>query len=269
MKRNLACGACLLLFLGTASAVYAQDRDRGYTQDRDRGYAQNRDRDRDQRDQSEEARRVHLAGQAFQDVMAAPDNAIPQAILDRAVGIAIFPNVVKLAVGFGGERGKGVLSVRDPRTNTWSRPAFLTLTGGSWGAQIGGQAADIILVVMNRQGLDSLMRSEFKIGGQAEAAAGPVGRHAGASTDAAMRAKILSYSRSRGLFAGVSISGASVHEDVDANQHFYGERFHTEEIVLRNAVSRPVPQVVANFRETLDRYFMSDRRATSGRKDDK
>jgi SH3 domain-containing YSC84-like protein 1 len=217
---------------------------------------------------SDEAKRVREAAQAFQSVMHAPDNAIPQAILDKAEGIAVFPNVLKLAMGFGGERGKGVISVRNRETNTWSAPAFLTLTGGSWGAQIGGESADIILVVMNRRGLESLMNSEFKLGGEAEAAAGPVGRRAAASTDAAMHAQILSYSRARGLFAGVSLSGASVHEDMDSNEAFYGNRLHTREITLEGA-TKTAPQVVAVWRNTLDKYFMSDRAATSGRKDEK
>jgi lipid-binding SYLF domain-containing protein len=179
----------------------------------------------------------------------------------------VFPNVVKVAMGFGGERGKGVLSIRNRQTNTWSAPAFLTLTGGSWGAQIGGQSADIILVIMNRRGLESLMNSEFKIGGEVEAAAGPVGRRAAASTDAAMRAQILSYSRARGLFAGVSLSGAAVQEDIDANEGFYGNRLHTREIAIEGRTRR-APQSVAVWRNTLDKYFMSDRAATSGKKDD-
>ncbi len=216
---------------------------------------------------SEEAKRVRMAAEAFQDIMRAPDDAIPQAILDRAEGIAVFPSVFKVALGFGGEHGKGVLSVRNRETNTWSAPAFLTLTGGSWGAQIGGESADIVLVIMNRRGLESLMESEFKIGGEAEAAAGPVGRRAAASTDAAMRAQMLSYSRSRGLFAGVSLSGASIHEDIDANENFYGRRLHTEEIALHHA-TRTAPQVVAVWRDTLEKYFMADRAATSGKRDD-
>lgn len=215
--------------------------------------------------ESDEAKRIRMASEAFRDIMQAPDKAIPQAILDRAEGVAVFPNVLKLALGFGGERGKGIISVRNRQTNTWSAPAFLTLTGGSWGAQIGGQSADIILVVMNQRGLESLMNSEFKIGGSAEAAAGPVGRSASASTDAAMRAQILSYSRSRGLFAGVSLNGAAVTEDMDSNEHFYGSRLHTREIAVERK-ARTAPQLVADWRTTLEKYFMSERAATSGKK---
>jgi lipid-binding SYLF domain-containing protein len=217
--------------------------------------------------QSDEVKRVRMASESFQEIMQAPDRAIPQAILDRAEGIAVFPNVLKVAMAFGGEHGKGVISVRNRETNAWSAPAFLTLTGGSWGAQIGGQSADIILVIMNRRGLESLMNSEFKVGGEAEAAAGPVGRRAAADTDAAMRAQILSYSRSRGLFAGVSLGGASVHEDVNANESFYGRRLHTREITLEGRTRR-APQAVAEWHHTLDKYFMADRAATSGKKDE-
>jgi SH3 domain-containing YSC84-like protein 1 len=215
---------------------------------------------------SDEAKRLRMASDAFGEIMRAPDNAIPQSILDKAEGIAVFPNVIKVAMGFGGERGKGVISVRNRETNTWSAPAFLTLTGGSWGAQIGGESADIVLVIMNRRGLESLMRSEFKIGGEAEAAAGPVGRRAAASTDAAMHAQILSYSRSRGLFAGVSLSGAAVGEDMDSNENFYGARLHTQEIALEGK-ARTAPQLVAVWRNTLEKYFLSGRAATTGKKD--
>lgn len=216
-----------------------------------------------------EAERVREAAQVFHAVMQAPDNAIPQYILDRAEAIAVFPNVVKAAFIVGGERGHGIISVRNRLDNTWSAPAFLTITGGSWGAQIGGESADVVLMIMNRSGVEKLMKNQFKIGGEAEAAAGPVGRRASASTDIAMHAEILSYSRSRGLFAGVSLSGASVHEDIDANEAFYGRRLHTAEVALEH-IARPVrPQSVGFWRDTLNQYFQSGRAATSGRKDDK
>jgi SH3 domain-containing YSC84-like protein 1 len=220
------------------------------------------------RSQSDEARRVREAATVFAQVMNAPDKAIPQAILDKADAVAVFPSVIKAAFIVGGERGKGVISVRNRTTNSWSAPAFLTLTGGSWGAQIGGRSADIVLVVMNAAGVEKLMQSQFKIGGDAEAAAGPVGRRAGADTDIQLQAGILSYSRSRGLFAGVSLNGASVHEDIDANESFYGQRLHTREVTLRGAKpAGAAPQAVAAWRDTLSKYFMSDRAATSGRKE--
>lgn len=220
------------------------------------------------RPQSDETKRVREAAEVFADIMKSPDRAVPQAILDKAEAIAVFPNVIKAAFVVGGERGKGVISVRNRVKDTWSAPAFLTLTAGSWGAQIGGQSADLVLVIMNRRGVDKLMQNQFKIGGQAEAAAGPVGRSASASTDIQMHAEILSYSRSRGLFAGVSLSGASVHEDIDANEAFYGQRFHTREIAYRSVRPTAVaPQAVAAWRDTLNKYFLSERAATSGKKD--
>jgi lipid-binding SYLF domain-containing protein len=219
------------------------------------------------RSQSEEARRVREAAAVFTDVMKAPDHAIPQAILDKAEAIAVFPNVIKAAFVVGGERGHGIISVRNRATGTWSEPAFLTLTGGSWGAQIGGESADIVLVVINRGGVEKLLQNQFKVGGEAEASAGPVGRRASASTDIQMHAEILSYSRSRGLFAGVSLSGASIHEDIDANDAFYGRRLHTGEVVLAASAPKPlVPMAVAAWRETLNGYSVA---ATSGRRDDK
>lgn len=224
----------------------------------------------EQRAQSDEAKRVREAATVFADIMRAPDRAVPEAILGKAEAIAVFPNVIKAAFVVGGERGKGIISVRNRTTNTWSAPAFLTLTAGSWGAQIGGQSADIVLIIMNRRGVDKLMQNQFKIGGEAEASAGPVGRRASASTDIQMHAEILSYSRSRGLFAGISVSGASVHEDIDANEAFYGQRFHTREVTLGTARPTPVvPQAVAAWRDTLNKYALSERAATSGRKDDR
>jgi lipid-binding SYLF domain-containing protein len=206
----------------------------------------------------------------FSEIMNAPDHAVPQAILDRAEAVAVFPNVIKAAFVFGGERGKGIISVRNRETNTWSAPGFVTITAGSWGAQIGGQSADIVLVVMNRRGVEKLLQDQFKVGGEAEAAAGPVGRHVSAATDAQLHAQILSYARSRGLFAGVSLSGASLHEDIDANEAFYGQRLHTREVVTGAVRPSPaVPQAVAAWRGTLNKYFLSDRAATSGRKEDR
>ncbi len=217
------------------------------------------------RSQSEEAKRVREAAEAFAAVMKAPDNAIPEGILNKAEAIAVFPNVIKAAFVVGGQHGNGIISVRNRETGTWSPPAFLSLTGGSWGAQIGGESADIVLLVMNRRGVDKLLQSQFKIGGEAEASAGPVGRRAEASTDIQMHAEILSYSRSRGLFAGISLSGASVHENINDNEDFYGKRLHTREIVLAPAPPRPaVPEAVAVWRNTLNEFSLA---ATSGRKD--
>jgi len=189
--------------------------------------------------QSDEADRIKEAGVILGEIMAAPDKAIPVSVLERAEAIAIFPSTIKGAFIVGAQRGKGIISVRDRAKGTWSSPAFLTLTGGSVGFQIGGQAVDIVLVVQNRRGVENLLQNQFEIGGEASATAGPVGRDAAASTDIQLRAEILSYSRSRGLFAGVSLKGAAVRQDQDSNQKFYGSRFRTRDVVLDGKATMP------------------------------
>ncbi len=203
--------------------------------------------------QSREAKIVDDAAVVLTEIMSAPDKGIPQAIVDRAEAVAVFPGVIRAAFIFGGQRGRGIISVRNRANNTWSPPAFLTITGGSWGAQIGGQAIDLVLLVMNRKGVDNLLRNQFKIGGEVSAAAGPVGRSAEASTDVLMRAEILSYSRSRGLFAGVAVNGSSVRADVNANERLYGARFDTRQIALEGRAGSP-PAIQA-WRQALRRYF--------------
>lgn len=182
--------------------------------------------------------------------MGAEDNAIPRAILSKAEAVAIFPDTVKAGFIVGGTRGRGILSVRS--ATGWSAPAFMTLTGGSVGLQIGGQAADIILVINERRGLENLVRNQFKIGADASVAAGPVGRDAQAATDIQLRAQILSYSRARGLFAGVTINGSTIRQDVDANERFYGKRLETRQIVFDGAAGSPEP--VAPWLDALARY---------------
>src|SRR5688572_23928619 len=186
--------------------------------------------------QSDEADRIKEAGVILGEIMAAPDKAIPASVLEKAEAIAVFPSTITIV---GAQRGKGIISVRDRTKGTWSSPAFLTLTGGSVGFQIGGQAVDIILVVQNRRGLENLLQNQFEIGGEAAATAGPVGRDAAASTDIQLRAEILSYSRSRGLFAGISLKGAAVRQDQDSNQKFYGSRFRTRDVVLDGKATMP------------------------------
>ncbi len=203
--------------------------------------------------QERDAKIVQNAATVFDEIMAAPDKGIPQAILDKAEAIAVFPGVLRAAFIFGGQRGHGVISVRNRGASTWSAPAFLTITGGSWGAQIGGQSIDLILVVMNRKGVDNLLKNQFKIGGEASAAAGPVGRSTEASTDVLMRAQILSYSRSRGLFAGLAVNGSSVRSDLDANERFYGARLTSRDIALDRRGGSPA--AIGVWRETLRKYF--------------
>lgn len=198
-----------------------------------------------------EARRVADATVVFKEIMDAGDSAIPSAILEKAEGIAVFPTTIKAGLLVGGQRGRGILSGRGD-ARTWSAPAFLTLTGGSIGLQIGGQATDLILVIMNRRGLENLVRNQFKVGADASVAAGPVGRDAQASTDIQMRAQILSYSRARGVFAGVTINGSTIRQDKDANQRFYGQPYDTKQIVFERLGGAPEP--VAAWRDTLNKH---------------
>jgi len=207
------------------------------------------------RAQSDQAERIRDAGAALHEIMSAPDRAVPRSVLDHAEAIAVFPSTLKAGLVIGGQRGKGIISVRDRSQGQWSQPAFLTLTGGSIGAQIGGQAVDVVLIVMNRRGVENLLQNQFKIGGEASATAGPVGRDAEASTDLALRAQILSYSRSRGLFAGISLKGSAIRQDQDSNEMFYGARLRTRDIVLdgKDATPQSVKEVFG-WRVTLDKY---------------
>jgi lipid-binding SYLF domain-containing protein len=199
---------------------------------------------------SNEAKRVRDSVTVFSEIMKAEDSAIPKSILTKAEGIAIFPDTQKGGFVVGGVHGRGILSAHG--AEGWSAPAFLTMTGGSLGLQIGGQAADIILVINNRRGLENLVNNQFKIGADAAVAAGPVGRDAQASTDIQLRAEILSYSRARGLFAGVTINGSTIRQDRDANQRFYGMRLETKQIVFAMLANPPAP--VSDWRAALERY---------------
>lgn len=202
--------------------------------------------------QSDEARRVAEATVVLNEIMGTPDKAIPASILEKAEAIAVFPSLFKGGLLVGGQFGRGILSARDRKSGAWSSPAFLTITGGSFGLQIGGQAVDLVLVVNDRRGLQQLVGNQFKVGADASVAAGPVGRDASAATDIQMRAKILSYSRARGVFAGVSISGSTIRQDRDANERFYGTAYRTGQIVFDRLGGAPEP--VAAWREALTKY---------------
>lgn len=204
------------------------------------------------RAQSDEAERVAAATQVMHEIMDAGDQAVPGSILEKAEGVAVFPSLIKGGLIVGAQRGRGILSVRDSKSGTWSAPAFLTITGGSFGAQIGAQAVDLVLVIMNRRGLEQLVSNQFKIGADASVAAGPVGRDATASTDIQLRAQILSYSRTRGIFAGVTVNGSTISQDRDANDRFYGMGYRTSQIVFERLGGAPEP--VAAWRDTLTRY---------------
>ena len=180
----------------------------------------------------DESKRVNEALTALDEIMAAADKSVPRSVMEKAVGLAVFPSLLKGGLGVGGQHGRGILSVRDKKSGGWSNPAFLTINGGSFGAQIGVQAIDLVLIINNQRGLEQLVKNQFKVGADASVAAGPVGRDASASTDIQMRAQILSYSRSRGLFAGVTLNGSTINQDRDANERFYGKPLTTSQIVF-------------------------------------
>lgn len=184
--------------------------------------------DEDQ-DRSEIEKRIEASAKVLTEVMATPDKAIPNKVLSDAKCIAVIPNVVKIAVGFGGSHGKGIATCRTP--NGWSAPAPITITGGSWGLQLGGQAVDLVMVIMNDQGMQHLLSSKFKLGADASAAAGPVGRDAAADTDWKMKAEVLTYSRARGIFAGIDLNGAAVTQDKDETRVLYGKFIPFSEIL--------------------------------------
>src|ERR1035438_9431304 len=164
--------------------------------------------------------RVEAAGTVLDEIQAAPDQRIPEEILGSAECVAVVPSLLNGGFVIGGRYGKGVASCRTPKG--WSAPAFFTIGGGSFGLQIGGQATDLVMLIMNKGGMNNLLSSQFKLGADASAAAGPVGRHAAADTDWKMRAEVLTYSRSRGLFAGLELSGAVIKQDKDSTREFYG-----------------------------------------------
>ncbi|MBM3777919.1 MAG: lipid-binding SYLF domain-containing protein [Acidimicrobiia bacterium] len=200
---------------------------------------------------SEEAERLTAAITALEEIMAAGDAAIPESILGDAEAIAVVPGTIKAGFFLGGMRGKGIISVRDG-SGSWSAPAFLTLTGGSIGLQIGGQSTDLVLVINNEKGVETLIRNQFKLGADASVAAGPIGRDAQAATDAQMRAQILSYSRARGVFAGVTINGSTIRQDRDANRRFYGKALDTRQILFERISGTPDP--VPAWRALLAKY---------------
>src|ERR1700679_1323735 len=171
-------------------------------------------------DQSKAADRVQAAADVLSDIQGAPDKGIPQEVLGSAEGVAVVPSMVKGVFIVGAKYGRGLASCRTPKG--WSAPAFFVVTGGSVGFQIGGQAVDLVMLIMNKDGMKHLLSSEFALGADASVAAGPVGRHAEGNTDWKMRAEVLTYSRARGLFAGVSLNGAQIKQDKDSTREFYG-----------------------------------------------
>ncbi len=165
--------------------------------------------------------RVKGAATVLEEIQSAPDQGIPEEVLGSAQCVAVVPSMLNGGFVVGARYGRGVASCRTPKG--WSAPAFFSVTGGSFGLQIGGQATDLVMLIMNQNGMDNLLSSKFKLGADASVAAGPVGRHAAADTDWKMRAQVLSYSRSRGVFAGLELGGAVVRQDKDSTREFYGK----------------------------------------------
>ncbi|MFC4728695.1 lipid-binding SYLF domain-containing protein [Coralloluteibacterium thermophilus] len=198
-----------------------------------------------------EDQRAIEAVQVLDTLMQVPESAIPEALLREAQAVAVFPNVVKAGLIIGGRRGHGLISVRSP-DGTWSHPSFITLTGGSIGFQAGVQGSDLVLVFRSQRGVDSIVHGKFTLGADAAVAAGPVGRMAQASTDEQLRAEILAYARSRGLFAGIAIDGAVMSIDHRSNQGAYGPNT-TPRAVFENRVGAASTPIV-DFRDRLEEY---------------
>jgi lipid-binding SYLF domain-containing protein len=210
-------------------------------------------------DKKEEAERARNAAQAFKEIMDAPDSAIPQDLLDRAHCVAVFPSVKKGGFVVGGQFGRGLISCR--KTAGWSAPAYFTIGGGSFGLQIGAQAVDLVLLIMNEDGVNGLLKSKFEIGAGAAATAGPVGRNVSASTDATLNAQVLSYSRSKGVFAGLELKGSVIKEDEDANKDVYGRAVSARDL-LETGKIKATPEVRI-YSATLTKFSA---RRTSGNK---
>jgi len=177
-------------------------------------------------DDTKASERVQAAATVLDDIMGTPDKAIPEEVLKSAECVAVVPSLLKGGFVVGARYGRGLASCRTEKG--WSAPAFFTVSGGSVGFQIGGQAIDLVMLVMNKNGMKNLLESQFQLGADASAAAGPVGRHAEGNTDWKMRAEILTYSRARGLFAGVTLNGAVVKQDKDSTRDFYGRMVPTK-----------------------------------------
>jgi lipid-binding SYLF domain-containing protein len=198
---------------------------------------------------ADDIERLQNGATVITEIMSAPDSGVPDEVIHSAKCIAVIPNMLKAAFGVGGAYGKGVASCRTEKG--WSAPAFFSLKGGSFGFQIGGQAADIVMLIMNDQGMQNLLESKFKLGADASVAAGPVGRHADASTDWKLRAQVLTYSRTRGIFAGISLNGAVVTQHQDDTRDFYGRMVPFKTILLGRIEP---PKDAAVWEKTLTQY---------------
>ncbi len=184
--------------------------------------------------------RLENATNVLHEIMGMPDKGIPEEVLEHAKCIAVVPHMVKGGFVFGGKGGKGVATCRT--ANGWSAPAFITISGGSWGLQIGVQAVDLVMIIQNEKGMQKLLESNFHVGADASAAAGPVGRHAEAGTDWKMDTEILTYSRAKGVFAGLTLEGASVRQDNDSRHAIYGRKVTTRALLLGKVTAPAVAQ---------------------------
>lgn len=200
---------------------------------------------------AEERDRAQKAAVAFQEVMSAPDQGVPQELLDRAHCVAVFPSVKKGGFIVGGQYGKGLISCRRAQ-GSWGSPAYFTIGGGSFGLQIGGQAVDLVLLVMNKSGVDGLLQDKFEIGAGAGVSAGPVGRNTHVSTDVLLKSQIVSYSRSRGLFAGLELKGAVITQDKEANKDVYVQALSAREILVDGKAR--TPPTIRVFPQSLRKF---------------
>ena len=201
--------------------------------------------------QKKEQDRVENSGQVMKEIMNIPDN-IPQSVIDKADCVVVLPSVLKFAIGVGGSYGRGVMTCRSGENfqGPWGAPTMMALEGGSFGLQLGGQATDFVLLLMSEGSASAILSSKVKLGGDASAAAGPVGRTASAETDVTMRAEILTYSRARGLFAGISLTGSTLRPDNSANESLYGTKLDAKDIALKGAV--PPPPSAKSLLDTLN-----------------
>jgi lipid-binding SYLF domain-containing protein len=202
---------------------------------------------------TKETERLDNVGTVMEEILNIPDN-IPQDLLDKAECVVVFPSVLKFAIGFGGSYGRGVMTCRSGEhfTGPWGAPTMMALEGGSFGLQLGGTATDFVLLIMNPRGAKAILSSKVKLGGEMAAAAGPKGRDAAANTDVTLRAEILSYSRARGLFAGVSLEGSTLRPDNGANEKVYGKKVTGTQIVREGAV--PVPTAGQKLISLLNKH---------------
>jgi SH3 domain-containing YSC84-like protein 1 len=202
-----------------------------------------------EKNETDIAKRLDNAATVLSEIMGTPDKAIPGNVFADAKCVMVIPSMIHIAVGFGGRHGKGVATCRT--ADGWSAPAPVDLTGGSWGLQLGGEAVDLVMLVMNEKGMQHLLSSKFKIGAEASGAAGPVGRQAAGSTDWKMKSEILSYSRSRGAFAGINLNGSSVKQDRDETAVLYGKVVPFTALLSGKV---PAPAVSRNFLSTIRKY---------------